>query len=265
MEEKIFILDTNNSGFVAVKPGTTEIINFNRGYYLFRNKILLESCIERENVKDYEIYFYLDNEDEKIGLVPYDSCQKVGEYYQYFHNDSIVSIVPTTREKVFKCGYISFGEDPTERITDYMEGKNINKDLYLKVKEACAYLLRSGKFKYSIKDDDMLPSDNSISPFKYGVYNYALNIRIMRGFELVKINEFRKRCMENALPFKGELDKYKNIYFCFCKDENEFKQFKIYNEIADDILKEIISYIEIHYPDTPVSLDNINFYYPVNL
>jgi hypothetical protein len=265
MNSDIYVLDCKPSGIVAVKPGTQEIIHL--GNYkeltVFRNKALLDAALERAGVKEYEYGFKL----EDIGFVPYSKAQQISyDYYQTFTEDTIIDIVPTVREKMFMCGYFSFTDNPQERIEDWHEGSEVNIIFHTAVKEACAHLLKSGQFKASYRDYSMYDhGDKPITPIKYDVFNYTLNLRIMRGFELVKINESRSSMKENVLPFICKNDKYKNIYFCFSRDENEFKGDVMYRKKAEEILNKIEGYLLEKHPDLKPSVELVKPCYPIKL
>ena len=70
----------------------------------------------------------------------------------------------------------------------------------------------------------------------------------MRGFELVRINKFRKELEFKVFPFDNNVDKYKNIYFAFSKDYDENISEKIsYNKI-NNILNNLKKDLNIYYP-----------------
>jgi hypothetical protein len=111
----------------------------------------------------------------------------------------------------------------------------------------------------------MYNNSTNITPMKYEVYDNTTTMRIMRGFELVKINEFRKSLGERVLPFMNNKDKYKNIYFCFSRDENEFKYDKKYHETAEKVLENMINYIELNHSDLNPHINMVNFYHQIQL
>ena len=263
MKSDIQVLDCNPNGIVATEPGTTNPIKFGKAKELcyFRNKELLDAALYRENIKEYDCYFYIEN----FGFVNYDKFRKVSyDLYQGIVGDTILEIVPTTREKMYLCGYFSFTDSPKEKILDYKEGKELNNVVFETVKESMAYLFRSGTFKSVSRDFSMYVGLNNITPLKYTVPGSTMNLRLMRGFELVKINEYRKKIGDKVLPFIGDNDKYKNIYFCFSRDENEFKGDKMYYDNANIIIGEAKSFLETNYSDLEPKIEMISSY-PVRL
>ena len=263
MYEEIYTLDNTTSGIVAVKPGTDEIIKLDNNCNdksMFRNKNLLEAALRRSNINNYDLGFILDG-----NFIPYSKVQQINyDLFQVFIDDKIVDIIPTFRDKVFKAGYFSFTDDPNGRL-DYKEGRELNKALHNIVKTSAAYLLKNGTFKNSCVDASLTNITSGISPMKYEVYNNTTTMRIMRGFELVKVNESRKYFGEKVLPFMSDKDKYKNIYFCFTRDINEFKNDKEYQETADDIIVNMLSYIQTYYAEFNPKINMINFYLLIQL
>lgn len=262
MYEEIYVLDNGTAGIVAVKPGTNELIKLGKykNQVMFRNKNLLEAELFRSNIKSYELAFILDG-----NIVPFSKVQQISyDLYQTFIDENVVEIVPTFRDKVFKAGYFSFTED-TETKMSYNEGRELNKVLYSAVKTAAAHLFKEGVFKSSSIDTSLCNSASNIGPMKYEVYNNTTTLRIMRGFELVKINEFRKSLDDKVLPFIGNKDKYKNIYFCFSRDENEHVDMRKYHETANEIIKLMLDYIEKYHMDLNPHINMVNFYYQIQL
>ena len=258
----MYILDGKGSGIVAIKPGTDEIIKMGKfkEYSSFCNKNLLETELYRSDVMDYELGFMLDGK-----LIPYSKAQQIQyDLYQAVVDGELVDIVPTFKEKIYKCGYFSFTEDYITRM-NYKEGREINKKLYSAVKNTAAYLLRNGVFKSSGIDASLCSIAPNIGPMKYEIFTDTTTLRIMRGFELVKINENRKIMNKNVLPFNSDKDKYKNIYFCFSRDENEFKGDKKYHEVAEDIIGSMIEYLERNYEELIPVVNMVNFYHPIQL
>lgn len=261
MYEEIYVLDNTTSGIVALKPGTDEVIKLGKykNQVMFRNKHLLETALYRSNIKDYEIGFMLDG-----NIIPYSKVQQISyDLYQTFIDNQIVEIVPTFREKLFMAGYFSFTDD-TETRMNYEDGRKLNKVLYYAVKSAAAHLFKEGYFKTS-SIDNSLCNNYVVEPIKYQVYNNTTTLRIMRGFELVKINEFRKSLEEKVLPFIGDKDKYKNIYFCFSMDENEFINIKKYHETADEVVRLMMEYLEKNHSDLVPHINMVNFHYQIQL
>ena len=213
MYEELYILDNNVSGIGAFKPGTDEIIKLRPFNGIFRNKNLLDAELYRSKITNYDLGFILDG-----NFVPYSKVQQIDyDLYQTFIDGEVIDIIPTYRDRVFKAGYFSFTEDPNVRITDYVEGREINKKLYAATRSSAAHLLKNGTFRSSCIDESLSKisfNNINISPMKYRVYENTTTLRLMRGFELVKVNEFRKYIEEKALPFLADKDKYKNIYFC---------------------------------------------------
>ena len=272
MEQKMYFLE-GDCGIVAINPETNQVIEMGNYKELtsFKNMELLKASLEREKIKNYKIGFIISDDklDEPM-FIDYSEVIKKkyysGCYYQAISDNNIIEIVPIVREKMFKCGYISFTDNPQERIVSYQEGKELNNRLYNMVKEAASYLLRCGVIKSCEKDESICPIDSeNLSPFKYSLYGTTTTFRIMRGFELIKINENRKACGNKVLPFKANFDKYKNIYFCFCRDENEFKGDKVYHNIAEDIEKKIMDYLVKNYPDMNPTISFNDLYYPIKL
>lgn len=263
MYEEIYILDGATSGIVAVKPGSDKIINLDNNCNdtsMFRNKNLLETSLHRSKINKYDLGFILDD-----NFIPYSKVQQISyDVFQAIIDDNIVDIIPTFREKILKAGYFSFTEDPNSRL-DYKEGRELNKTLYNIVKTSAAYLLKNGTFKNSCVDASFTNVVSGISPMKYEIYDNTTTMRIMRGFELVKVNEYRKYLGERVLPFMNDKDKYKNIYFCFTRDINEFKNDKEYQEIADDIIVNMLSYIQTYYAEFEPKINMVNFYHSIQL
>ena len=261
--QEIFTLDSTTSGIVAINPETDEIIEFGKQKErkMYTNIHLLETELFRNGIKDYKIGFLLDG-----NLIPYSKVQQISyNAYQTFIDGNVIDIVPTFKEKVYKTGYFSFTDDPNTKL-DYKEGKEINKQLYGIVKSAATHLLKIGIFKTSCIDSVLCSIAPNIGPMKYEVYDNTTTLRIMRGFELVKINEYRKSLGQKVLPFMSDKDKYKNIYFCFSRDENEFKGDKKYHETADDIIKEMWNYIDwYHGEDLNPQINMVSFYHPIQL
>jgi hypothetical protein len=250
MKEEIFVLDCKPNGIVAVKPDTDEIIKFGKfkEYYVFRNKHLLEVELYKSGIFDYDLGFILEGK-----FIPYKKVQQIAyDMYQFIDGETIVSIIPTTREILFRCGYFAFYEDPTERINDQLEGWAANRKVYSIVKEAAAQLFKAGVFKSTTMDPSFYPY-GGIYPFKYATYESSLNIRIMRVMDIIKINEYRRNCNEIALPFKPEMDKYKNIYFCFSRDESDYNKKACY-ELSKDITDYMLEFIKTNYPEIEVKV-----------
>lgn len=264
MKADIQVLDCNPNGIVAVESGTTNPIKLGKRKELcyFRNKELLDAALYREDIREFDYCFYI----EGFGFISYDKFRKVSyDLYQGIVGDTILEIVPTTREKMYICGYFSFTDTPKEKILDYKEGKELNNVVFESVKDSMAYLFRAGMFKSVSRDFSMYVGENNITPLKYTVPDTTMNLRLMRGFELVKINEYRKKIGDKVLPFIGENDKYKNIYFCFSRDENEFKGDKMYYDNANLIIDEARDFLEMNYPELEPKIEMISFYHPIRL
>jgi len=264
MKTDIQVLDCNPNGILAVEPGTTNPIKLGKRKELcyFRNKELLDAALEREKIKEFDYSFYTEN----FGFISYNKFRKVAyDLYQGIVDDTILEIVPTTREKMYLCGYFSFTDSPKEKILDYKEGKELNTVVFEAVKDATAYIFRSGLFKSVNRDFSMYQGESNITPIKYTVYGSTMNLRLMRGFELVRINEYRKKVGDKVLPFLGENDKYKNIYFCFSRDENEFKGDKMYYDNANNIINIMKDFLIQNYPELNPKIEMVANYFPVRL
>lgn len=259
MQEEIYTLDAKPNGMVAVHKGTNQIIDLPRPVY--RNKQLLESELCRSNIKNYDIGFMLDGK-----YLPISDFQEIMTgVYQSFVDDTIVNVIPIHRDQLIRCGYFSFMGDPEEKVPSYKEGIEINKVIFRAMKEATCYMLRTGKFKSGIRDTSITyMDDDKIAPFKYSGFDNTCAFRIMRGFELIKVNEIRKSCGEFVFPFIGKFDKFKNIYFCFSKDKHEFYQ-AYYKDYMNDIIDNILQYLEIHYPELKPTIINLRINYEISL
>lgn len=272
MQEEIYTLDGKNYALVPIKKLLNEEKDYTKNCIFFpddkrhryRNEELLRSDLYRLNIKDYDIGVDLDG-----FIYPLSSFQEVQKgMYQAFLDDFIITVIPINHEKVVKCGYISFTDTPAEKISNFEEGANINKTVYRALKNCTCMMLRSGIFKDSERDESMtfMRSDTHIAPLKYTEFESTLSLRIMRGFELVKINEIRKSCNEFVFPFNIDLDKYKNIYFCFSCDRHEHDiQTNYYSMKSNKILNQILEYMEENYPELKASINYMNIRYQIIL
>lgn len=261
MKEEIYTLDGKQNGMIAMYKGTSNMIRIPKPCY--RNKLLLESELHRFNFsnRDFDIGFLLDGK-----YIPITKFQEITPgIYQAFINETIVNVIPIKREQIIKCGYFSFVGDPEEKITNHKEGIKINKKVYRALREATSYMVRTGEFSHSEQDNSITyMADINIAPLKYINSSDTCTFRLLRGFELVKINEIRKACGEYVIPFIGKLDKFKNIYFCFTKDKHEFAN-DYYDNHMQYIIDTMMNYLETNYPELNPNIINLDIKHQIIL
>ena len=258
MKEIEYSLDGVTKGFVALKPGTDEI--WKLGNYgelsLFTNLRVLEAAIERKNVPfEYELGFSIDGKIIHMG----DKVLKPENYYEYFSGENEISYIypKINSEKMIICGYLTFGDSPKVRTTDKEFGKAFSKNIYHAVSKALCYNQRKGLFK-SGKNIVGAAISTDEKVLTRSVYKSTLVLRIVSPYALFQINNFRKDCYR-ALPFIKEYDNYKNLYFFFSRDENEFKVDGPYIHNAYEIIDEILNYLHEVFPELNANVDMIKF------
>lgn len=261
MKENEVSLDGINSGIIALDK-TNTIIKTGKynNFFLFKNIQLLEAVMERES-KDFSNLGLYINRD----IIPMENVFQIEDYYKFFVNDNEVTYVyPENKEKIIMCGYFNFGDSPCERTTDIEEGKLFSKKIYKSMLENICYQQRKG----------LLKPDHNIYGHGFnmygkiqtkGTYGNTLVFRVMKPYTLLQINNFRKNCEFRVLPFNKMNDNYKNLYFCFSRDINEFPGDKKYYESANNILDELISYFYNKYPELNVGYETIMFGRPFDL
>ena len=249
MKELEFYLDGKENGLVVLnKDG--DILSLGRYHQvLFKNIDLLKATTEREKVFDYDVAIILNYKKKDQRIIPNGKLLKpCPDYYEYIdleNDESIIISTDNPKELLIRSGYFTFTENPNERITDYDEGKQISEECYRALVNCIALEQRKGNISKS--DVDHI---HSVATFitKRRIYETTLNLRIMRGFELVRINKFRKELEFKVFPFDNNVDKYKNIYFAFSKDYDENISEKIsYNKI-NNILNNLKKDLNIYYP-----------------
>ena len=265
MKELEYYLDGEQNGFVALNENG-KIISFkfaNIRQELFKSIELLLGAIERkiESIK-YNIAValgYKTNNQKIISLS--DLLKPIPDLYEYFDfkNDEVIMIcVEPTNEKMIGSGYITFTDSPNERITDVSEGIEISKKCYKALLNVLAKEQRKGnmcKIETDYKHGAAVPYLT-----KRRIHRSTLNIRVMRGFELVKVNQFRKEFDLKAFPFDKNVDKYKNIYFVFSRDREEHMSDKVYRNIMRETLDNIKESLKIQYPDLLADYNIISEY-----
>lgn len=262
MQEEIYTLDGTNCSFVTIQkaPGGVYVrYPFDNKY---RNEGLLRLDTTRMGINDYEIGVDINGE-----IYPLSIFQEIQPgIYQAFIDDTIVSIIPTVHERVMKCGYFSFTDTPFERITDYKEGSEINKRVYIALREANSYLFKCGYYKSCCRDSSLvyMNINTNIAPLKYTTMD-NVSLRIMRGFELIKINELRKSCNEYVFPFNGKIDKYKSIYYCFTKDKHDHTSDKEQYETIESFEILIMEYLKENYPELNPKIINVPVKFLINV
>lgn len=259
MKELDFLLDGKENGLVAInEDGNIMSI----GYYhqkLFKSIELMKALIEREGITSYDVAVVLDYKKETQKIIPSEKLLKPSpDYYEYLDlgNDEVYTIcLDIPKETLIYSGYFTFTENPNERITDYDEGKAISEKCYNALLECLALEQRRGHISKS-EVDHM----HSVATFltKRRIYNSTLSLRIMRGFELVRVNKFRKELEFKVFPFDNNVDKYKNIYFAFSKNTEERLNNKAYNESTKCILNNIKEELNKQYPDLLADYKIIN-------
>jgi hypothetical protein len=260
MQEEVYTLDGKTNGMMATYKGTNNIIELPK--HAYRNKQLLESELYRSNIKRYDIWIKIDN-----NYYPLSIFQEITPgIYQAFTGNMIKSVIPINSEYLIKSGYFSFLGDPEERINNYKDGIEINKKVFRAIREATSYMYRCAKFKQIEQDKNIayMGDNDKIAPFKHTVYDSSLNFRIMRTFEFIRVNEVRKSCNDHLIPFYGKFDKFKNVYFCFCRDKHEFKN-EYYEDSISDILNEILNYINTNYPELEAKIIDLPIKYQIML
>ena len=254
MKELDFLLDGKENGLVAInEDGNIMSIgdyHYRSGEKLFKNIELMKALIEREGITSYDVAVVLDYKKETQKIIPSEKLLKPSpDYYEYLDlgNDEIYTIcLDIPKETLIYSGYFTFTENPNERITDYDEGKAISEKCYNALLECLALEQRRGHISKS-EVDHM----HSVATFltKRRIYNSTLSLRIMRGFELVRVNRFRKELEFKVFPFDNNVDKYKNIYFAFSKNNDENISDKIYFGSMYKILNNIKETLQTQYPD----------------
>ena len=138
---------------------------------------------------------------------------------------------------------------------DYEEGKAISEKCYNALLDCLALEQKEGKISKS--EVDQLHSTTTFLT-KRRVYNSTLTLRIMRGFELVRVNKFRKELEFKVFPFDNNVDKYKNVYFAFSKNNDEKLNDKVYFGTLYSTLNSIKSKLQTQYPDLLADFKVIN-------
>ena len=259
MKEIEYSLDGITKGIVALKPGTDEILKL--GNYkelsLFTNLRVLEAAIERKDTPfEYELGFSIDGKIIHMNKV----LKPENSYYEYFSGENEISYIypEINSEKMIICGYLTFGESPKVRTVDKEFGKVFSKNIYHAVSKALCYNQRKGLFK----SGKTIPGAAIITDEKIltrSVYKSTLVLRIVTPYALFQINNFRKDCDLRALPFIKEYDNYKNLYFFFSRDENEFKVDGPYIHNSYEIIDEILNYLHKVFPELNANVEMIKF------
>ena len=253
MKELEFYLDGETNGIVALNENE-EIISFGKGIVkqsLFKYIDLLKAAIEREKITKYDIAFILNYKKKDQVIIPASKCLKPSpDYYEYFdlENDTvtIICIDNVSAEKIICCGYFTFTDTPNDRITDSEEGKKLSNYCHKAVLECLALEQRKGNISKSEVDHF---HSSEVFLTKRRIYGSNISLRVMRGFELVKINQFRKNLEFKVFPFDNNIDKYKNIYFVFTKNNDENLPDKVIYAIMYQMLDKITKDLKDLYPD----------------
>ena len=223
MKIKDFILDGINNGIVATND-QGEILSFGKWQYkqeLFKSVSLLKAKIEKEKIVNYTIGVVINYKQKDQEVIPeYKLLKPNPDYYEYmdFINDQVYDIyLDVPKEKILAAGYFTFTDSPTEKIMDVEEGIKISKMCYGELLKAVALEQRRG----SISKSEIDHINSSVFLLKRRVYESTVSLRLMRRFELVKINEYRKSIQIRSFPYNNNMDKYKTVYFVYTIDSNE--------------------------------------------
>lgn len=251
MKELDFLLDGKENGLVILNKEDGNIMTIGRYHQtLFKSIELMKATIEREKVTSYDVAVVLNYKSKNQIIIPSEKLLKPSiDYYEYIdlNNDQFYTIcLDVPKETIICSGYFTFTENPNERITNYEEGKIISEKCYNALLESIALEQKKGNVAKS-EVDHM----HSVATFltKRRIYNSTLSLRIMRGFELVRINKYRKDIEFKVFPFDNNVDKYKNIYFVFSKNNDENISDKIYFGSMYKILNNIKETLQTQYPD----------------
>ena len=253
MKNDDYYLDGKENGIIAIDPSTGNPIKGLGGKYVYENKHILLSYLEKTHVKNYELVFILKGQ-----IIPYSKVMENLESYQCFLDDTVVNIFPQVENKLVACGYFSFDDNPTELIQDFETGLNVNYNNYSMVLNAISHMIRSGK---------LLKRENDI----YGKYCYripgtTIALRVLKCNYLVKENEFRREAEVKVLPFDKNMDRFKNVYWYFSKDMDDTTNDIETNKKISSFLQEIDNYINNNYGgDAHFSINRIKVHHFVKL
>ena len=260
MKELDYLLDAKENGLVALNPEDGTIMSIGRYHQtLFKSIELMKALLERERITSYDVAVLLNYKKKDQMIIPSEKLLKPSpDYYEYLdlEKGEIHTICLDVQKETLICsGYFTFTRNPNERITDYEEGKAISEQCYNALLECIALEHRRGNISKS--EVDLM---HSVATFltKRRIYDSTLNLRIMRGFELVRINKFRKELDFKVFPFDNNVDKYKNIYFAFSKNTDENLSDRMYSGILLGVLKNIKENLQTQYPDLLADYKIIN-------
>ena len=223
-------LDGTNSGFSAMYVGDNKLIKFTNNLTRFRNLDLLIAEIEKAGTVNY----MLGITDNNL-FIPWKCITPTddGRYMYFSDSGKIINIAKKNKkEKVIFTGYFLFGDEPKVKMSDFEEGKQINKKYYTFLKDAFSREIRSNRIKdCSVDENEFLT---------YSFRTTTAKIRISKNNNLVVVNQKRKEEGKKVLPFDKDLDKFKTIYFCATKEINDTTDEKIIREILEDFLDKIL-------------------------
>ena len=251
MKEKEFYLDGEENGFLGLDQDNN-IISISNKYMnqiLYKNLDLLKASFERNRITNYRIYVVLNlNHDDQMMISLNHLLQPSPDYYEYIdiENNEYYTICLENPKEVLTCyGYFTFTDNPDERIQDYNTGVEQNNIFYNALMDAISTETRKGSIMNTSIDQTHVMATYIE---KRRIYGSSLNLRIMKGYELVRINKFRREFEFKVFPFKN-VDKYKNIYFAFSKYNNEKLPDKIFYDKSYEILNNVRDYLKDKYPE----------------
>lgn len=180
--------------------------------------------------------------------VSIDSCQKIGNTYQIFKDDTLIRIEENQLSILIGSGYFVFENGDTER-SDRLYGVKI-QDTYLKIIKDMFYTFIMYNIKAENFSGNLIERIERKSNKEYVIKlnNSSVKIHIMLNSALMDLNQYRKSKFIGCIPFDKNMDKYTTIFCYITRDPSEPSKA---NSIlrAEYILSFISGVLKELYPD----------------
>ena len=235
------------------------VIEVGRGHYfhsktgetrLFKN---LEIATSVSNV-------FLNNTDNRkfffsIGkkIIPLESCQKIGNAYQYFDdNDTILCIEETKVAKVTSIGYLVFEDGDTVRC-DKKYGMNRVNELMKSVRDDLTQIFCENNQESAIRNI----YNHKNKEYIIASRDTSARIHILTNSYLMDINQARKAKGDKVLIFDKQMDKFTTLFVYSTKLIDEAVKVDALG-VSNNIISYLVQDMQDIYPEAKckyVSMD----------
>lgn len=248
MITKRITIDGETNGII-VKTKVT-ITNKKSRYITLQDKVTPRLFNNLEVAKNSASIIMPDRRVEyyiKLGnniLIDIDSCNKVGNEWQFIHDNTLYIIKEKNSRRTMRLGYICFYNGDTERC-DKEFGIKAQKELIEIIKSELVSLICENI------DGGIVSVNKNGKEYIVNLKNTTSKIHIMYGSKLMDFNQAQKAEGKRCLPFIKEMDKYLTFYVYSDRDKTESLRLNGI-EKSDKILEYIVSDIKNGYPDLNV-------------